>query len=269
LDASPSSALEYSKNDDSVASDVIAASTTDNPHVNFIQRPKGPLNTSASRGMGINDLVSNHSEPVNLDQNRAPIQMLNQVWTDRTPATNLQHQPSIGQSSDLHEEITIHSAEAFLSSPEYVSQDLDMWNITYDPAWTSWSVDSDFDLDAVNASIADTINHQHGYMYGLGAIQNNQAEPVVSSLSKPANSQTLTESVERSWCSYTRHESDITPGTITPVMENDNTERQDVDEAYRYNLSSQLQQRFCKCLSNSHSSGGLCIAVRLSLIKTL
>ena len=135
-------------------------------------------------------------------------------------------------------------------SPEYASQDFDMWNVTYDPAWTSWSVGSDFDLDAMNASIADTINPQHGLLYVFDTEQIPRTEKVASSVSKAVVSQSMIESVERGWCSYTRPESDVTPGTFTPVIEVENNDRQDVDETYRYNLASRLQHRPCKPIPN-------------------
>jgi hypothetical protein len=204
--------------------------------------------------MCIGNLVLNHtgdeaqpySDSMNVNQGFSPAQEVAQVWAGRSPARNVQHSPEIGPGPGSHESSTLPRAEDFLMSPEYALQDFNMWNVTYDPAWTSWSVGSDFDLDAMNASIAETIDPQHGFLYVSDTEQITRTEKGPSSVSKAVVSQSMIESVERGWCSYSRPESDVTPGTLTPVIEVENNDRQDVDETYRYNLASRLQHRPCK-----------------------
>lgn len=164
-----------------------------------------------------------YDHSINPNQSYAPAQELSQVWLDQPSATALQPSPGTGDGSEY-----------------------DIWNVPYDPAWASWSVGSDFDLDAMNASIADTINKQHGHMYAVDSMQNFGTATAAPSLSKPSVPRSMIESIEQCWCSYSGPKSDSTPGTVTPVMAIENNETQDVDETYRYNLASRLQHRPCK-----------------------
>lgn len=241
----------------SAASEIRTNSRSEGYPLVTFEQSSGPR--SARAGMCIGNLISNqmvntsqtYSNAMNADESFAPVQQFTQAWMDQSPARDLHDSQQLDESSGSHQASTLPGAEDFLSSAQYASDDFDMWNVTYDPNWTAWSVGSDFDLDAMNASIADVINQDHVPIHNIDVDQMPRSETAASSVQGLSVSYRLIESVEKGWCSYTRAESHAAPGTITPVIEVESGERQVVDETYRYNLASRLQHRPCKSISIS------------------
>jgi len=169
------------------------------------------------------------------------------VMTQSTlPTSQLGVVPLPGPSSDM---TSYHMASNPTIDGEGLNDrggaisDTGIWNMGYDITWPSWSVGSDFNLQAVNASIAATIM-QPGQLFQPTFEQFEC--PDEETVGLQANNQTRTlEAICRSWTSYVDPslKSHAAHGTVTPVNECEFNERADVDEVYRTSLTRRLQPR--------------------------